>query len=104
MVLDLGVSNLPMWLFMAVHLTALAAAAYFASKSFTQDRRSFAWGFTLYAIAEVLYMGYHVGVTTFLLSHTLAEALDLVAFVLVFLGVGQTVAQRRSAAHPSASR
>lgn len=102
MVLDLGVSNIPMPVFMAVHLSALAVALYLASRSFSGPAGStFGWAFSLFAVAEVLYMGYHVGITTFLLSHTLAEVLDLVAFILAFVGASQSVLSRRGAATPA---
>jgi hypothetical protein len=96
MVLDLGVSNLPMTVFMIVHLTGFAIGAYLAYKSFNRGASLFGWGFALYAVAEVLYMGYHMEITTFLLSHTLAEVCDLVAFILVFAGAAQTATQRRA--------
>lgn len=98
MVLDLGISQLPMWLFMVVHLTAFALGAYFAYRAFGLNRTAFGWGFSLYALAEVLYMGYHLGISTFLLSHTLAEVANLVAFALIFTGIVQTATQPRAAA------
>jgi hypothetical protein len=104
MVLDFGVSSIPMHVFMAVHLAGLAIGVALAYKAFGASRAAFGWAFSLYALAEILYMGYHVGVTTFLLSHTLAEVLDLVAFILVFAGIAQDVSQRRAAPAPSASR
>lgn len=90
MVLDLGVSSIPMPVFMAVHLTALAVAAVLAVRSAARGApAALRTAFVLFAAAEVAYMGYHLEVTTFLLSHTVAEALDLVAFVLAFVGFGQ---------------
>lgn len=102
MVLDLGVSNIPMPVFMLVHLSALAIGATLAYKAFgAANGRLFGWAFSLFAVAEVLYMGYHLGVTTFLLSHTLAEVLDLVAFILAFVGASQNVLHRRAAGTPA---
>ena len=102
MVLDLGVSSIPMPVFMAVHLTAFAIGATLAYKAFHgESGRLFGWAFSLFAVAEVLYMGYHLGVTTFLLSHTLAEVLVLVAFVLAFLGASQNVLHRRATGTPA---
>ena len=98
MVLDLGVSNIPMPVFMLVHLSGFAIGAYLARKSFAgQNGRLFGWAFSLFAVAELLYMGYHLSITTFLLSHTLAEVLDLVAFILAFVGASQNVLARRPA-------
>lgn len=95
--IDLGVSNLPMWLFMVVHVTAFAVGAYFAYRAFDRDRAAFGWGFSLYAVAEILYMGYHLGISTFLLSHTLAEVMNLAAFALIFTGFIQAATERRPA-------
>jgi hypothetical protein len=46
-------------------------------------------------------MTYHLDWTVFLFAHTIAEVLDLVAFVLVFVGAVQTSVIRAStrAAH-----
>lgn len=100
MVLDLGVSNIPMPVFMIVHLAGFAIGATLAYKAFNgENGRLFGWAFSLFAVAEVLYMGYHLTITTFLLSHTLAEVLDLVAFILAFVGASQNVLHRRAAAN-----
>lgn len=101
MVLDLGVSNLPMTVFMIVHLAGFAIGAYLTYRSINRGANLFAWGFSLYALAEVLYMGYHLEISTFLLSHTLAEVCDLVGFILVFAGAAQTATQRRAKAEPT---
>lgn len=99
MVLDFGVSSIPMPVFMAVHLAGFAIGASLAYKSFGAGAsgRLFGWAFTLFAIAEILYMGYHLSITTFLLSHTLAEVLDLVAFITAFVGASQRVRAPRAA-------
>jgi len=47
-------------------------------------------------------MTHHLDWTVFLFAHTIAEVLDLVAFILVFVGAVQPVLQRgatRAAAH-----
>src|SRR5687768_10891421 len=96
MVLDLGVSSIPMPVFMIVHLAGFSIGAALAYKAFgSANGHLFGWAFSLFAIAEVLYMGYHLGITTFLLSHTLAEVLDLVAFILAFVGASQNVLHAR---------
>ena len=48
--------------------------------------RLLGWGFSLFALAEISYMTYHLDWTVFLFAHTISEVLDLVAFVLVFVG------------------
>jgi hypothetical protein len=78
-------NQLPPAFFLVVHLVAFVAAAYFASRAFAADIRPLAWGFVLYAIAEISYMTYHLDWTVFLFAHTISEVLDLVAFVLVFV-------------------
>lgn len=95
MVFDFGVSNIPMPFFMIVHLAGFAIGAFLAYKSFDRNASKFGWAFSFYAIAEVLYMGYHLEVSTFLLSHTLAEVCDLVAFILAFAGASESVVQRK---------
>ena len=83
--------------FLVVHLAAFVIGAYFASRAFSAGTRSLGWGFTLFAIAEIVYMTYHLDWTVFLFAHTIAEVLDLGAFVLVFVGAVQTAAARLSA-------
>lgn len=83
--------------FLVVHLVAFLIGVYFARQSFGADERFFGWGFTLYAIAEVIYMTYHLDWTVFLFAHTIAEVLDLVAFVLIFLAIAQGVQSRLKA-------
>lgn len=99
MVLDLGVSSIPMEVFMAVHITAFLVAIALASRAASlrapQALRS---AFVLFAAAELLYMGYHLEITTFLLSHTLAEALDLAAFILAMVGYSRHAQKHRNAA------
>ncbi len=93
------INQLPPAFFIAVHLVAFLVGAYFASRAFGADAGLFGWGFTAYAVAELVYMTYHVNWTVFLFAHTIAEVLDLVAFVLVFAGAAQTfLAGRREAA------
>ena len=67
--------------FLVVHLAAFLIGAFFASRAFSVGSSRLGWGFTLFAIAEML---------------------DLVAFILVFVGAVQPVLQRgatRAAAH-----
>jgi hypothetical protein len=104
MVLDFGVSNIPMPVFMVVHIVGFLIGAYLAWRSFGGGLPTFGWAFVLYAVAEVLYMGYHLDISTFLLSHTLAEVCDLVAFILAFVGVSQNVLHRRAATTSTTTR
>ena len=54
-----------------------------------------------FAVAEIVHMTYHLDWTVFLFAHTIAEVLDLMAFILVFVGAVQTSVARAStrAAH-----
>ncbi len=80
---------IPPAVFILIHLVAFAIGAYFANKSFAAGARSLAWGFTLYALAEIVYMTYHLDWTVFLFAHTIAEVLDLLAFILAFSAVAK---------------
>lgn len=82
-------NQLPPAFFLLVHLTAFIIGAYFAYRSFGANARALGWGFTLYALAEISYMTYHLDWTVFLFAHTISEVLDLVGFILIFAGVAQ---------------
>ncbi len=85
------VNSLPPAFFIVVHLVAFVIGAYFAYRAFEAEGQLLGWGFTLYAIAELVYMTYHLDWTVFLFAHTIAEVLDLIAFVAVFAGAAQRV-------------
>ena len=94
------VNELPTGFFLAVHVAAFAVGAGFAWLASTRERNLLAGGFALYAVAELVYMTYHLDWTVFLFAHTVAEVLDLAAFVLVFAGAVYA-AVRRPALEPS---
>jgi hypothetical protein len=81
------INAFPWWFFLLVHVALFAVGAYFAYRSFEGGNRGFGWGFTLFALAEVSYMTYHVNVTQFLFAHTVSEVLDGLAFVVVFVAL-----------------
>ena len=91
------VNVFPPAFFLAVHLAAFAIGAYFAYRSFGVGAGLLGWGFSLFAIAEMVYMTYHLDWTVFLFAHTIAEVLDLGAFILVFAAAAQTVLSGRRA-------
>jgi hypothetical protein len=91
----------PPAVFLVVHLVAFLVGAFFAYRSFNAGARLLGWGFTLYALAEIIYMTYHLDWTVFLFAHTIAEVFDLVGFALIFVGATQTVAGLRRAAATS---
>jgi hypothetical protein len=91
------VNFLPPAFFLLVHLVAFLIGAYFASQAFAAAARPLGWAFTLFAIAEIVYMTYHLDWTVFLFAHTIAEVLDLAAFILVFVGAAQPIVARAKA-------
>jgi hypothetical protein len=95
------INQIPPFVFMIIHLTAFLIGAYLAYRSFEANASLLGWGFTLYALAEISYMTYHLDWTIFLFAHTISEVLDLGAFVLVFAGAAQQVGVRLRA--PSAT-
>ena len=90
------VNELPTEFFMAVHIAAFAIGAGFAWLAFKREQSLLATAFTLFAAAELTYMTYHLDWTVFLFAHTIAEVLDLGAFVLVFFGAVYQVAFARA--------
>lgn len=91
------VNQIPPPVFLAIHLTAFVIGAYFAWRSFGTGATGVGWAFALFALAEVSYMTYHLDATTFLFAHTIAEVLDLVAFIIVFVSTAQKVVAPRAA-------
>ena len=73
------------YLFLIIHIVLFAIGVYLAARAFQQDKPTFGWGFSLFALAEIVYMTYHVNLTVFLLAHTIAEVLDAVAFITLFV-------------------
>jgi hypothetical protein len=78
------VNDLPTGFFLTVHIAAFAIGAGFAWTAFKRELPLLGVAFTLFALAEITYMTYHLDWTVFLFAHTISEVLDLVAFVLVF--------------------
>lgn len=78
------INQFPWGFFLAVHVVLFAAGAYFALRSFDADRTLFGAGFSLFALAELVYLTYHINITQFLFAHTIAEVLDALAFVTLF--------------------
>jgi hypothetical protein len=92
------INDLPTTFFMVVHIAAFAIGAGFAWLAFRRDLSLLGTAFSLFAVAELTYMTYHLDWTVFLFAHTIAEVLDLAAFVLVFAAaVWQVVDVRRPA-------
>ena len=79
-----SVNELPTGFFLVVHIAAFTVGAGFAWVAFRRELTLLASAFSLFAAAELVYMTYHLDWTVFLFAHTIAEVLDLGAFVLVF--------------------
>ena len=83
------VNELPWGFFLIVHIALFAVGAFFALRAFESDASTLGSGFALFAVAEIVYMTYHVNITQFLFAHTVAEVLNGLAFVSVFVGAIQ---------------
>jgi hypothetical protein len=88
------VNELPTGFFLIVHIAAFAIGAGFAWVAFKRELSLLAAGFSLFAVAELTYMTYHLDWTVFLFAHTIAEVLDLAAFVCVFAGAVYSTVRR----------
>ena len=91
------VNQIPPIGFLIVHIVLFAFGAYFAWRSFGSGATTLGWAFSLFALAEVSYMTYHLDWTVFLFAHTISEVLDLFAFILVFASATRTVLTRSTA-------
>ena len=78
------INAVPMPVFLVIHGAALLIGLFFASKAFGAGNGRLGGAFLLYAVAELLYLTYHLDWTVILFAHTLAEVCDLVAVILVF--------------------
>lgn len=85
------VNVLPPAVFLVVHIALFLVGAYLAWRSFGANASTMGWGFALFALAEVIYMTYHLDITVFLFAHTLAEVCDVLGFILVFAGATRQV-------------
>jgi hypothetical protein len=88
------INDLPTGFFLVVHVTAFIIGAGFAWVAYKRELSLLGWAFSLFAAAELVYMTYHLDWTVFLFAHTIAEVLDLAAFVLVFAGAVYSVVRR----------
>ena len=89
------INDLPTGFFLVVHIAAFAIGAGFAWVAFKRELSLLAAAFSLFALAELTYMTYHLDWTVFLFAHTISEVLDLAAFGLVFLGAVLEVSRAR---------
>ena len=97
------INDLPWGFFLIVHIALFAVGAFFALRAFESGAGAMGWGFGLFALAEICYMTYHVNITQFLFSHTIAEVLDGLAFTALFVGAVQKGVVRLSDRGPDSS-
>jgi len=88
------INELPTGFFLTVHIAAFAIGAGFAWLAFKRELALLGAAFSLFAVAELTYMTYHLDWTVFLFAHTIAEVLDLVAFVCVFAAAVYSTVRR----------
>jgi hypothetical protein len=96
------VNQIPVPVFLLIHIVAFIIGAYFAWRSFGAGSTVLGSAFSLFALAEISYMTYHLDWTVFLFAHTISEVLDLVAFILVFAAATQRALNANTS--PAASR
>jgi hypothetical protein len=89
------VNNIPPIGFLAIHVVLFLVGSYFAWRSFGAGASTLGWAFSLFALAEISYMTYHLNWTVFLFAHTISEVLDLLAFVLVFVAASRSALSRQ---------
>jgi hypothetical protein len=80
------INRVPWGFFMVVHVALFALAVVFALRMFQDGRDIFGWGFSLFSLAELSYMTYHVNITLFLFAHTISEVLVLGGLGTLFVG------------------
>ena len=85
------VNQVPPIGFLAIHVALFAFGAFFAWRSFGAGGSTLGWAFSLFALAELVYMTYHLDWTTFLFAHTISEVLDVAAFALVFVAATRSM-------------
>ncbi|HSL34580.1 MAG TPA: hypothetical protein VK871_13075 [Candidatus Limnocylindrales bacterium] len=90
------INSIPPLGFLVVHIALFAAGSYFAWRSFGSGATTLGLAFALFALAEIVYMTYHLDWTVFLFAHTIAEVLDLAAFALVFVAATRSILGRSS--------
>jgi hypothetical protein len=77
------INAVPQWFFLLVHIVIFLVALVFGIRAFGAGEPGFGWGFTLFALAEVSYLTYHVNLTLFLLAHTVSEVLVVLGILLI---------------------
>jgi uncharacterized membrane protein YhaH (DUF805 family) len=77
------INSIPQWFFLLVHVAIFLVALVIAVRAFRAGASPAGWGLTLFALAEVSYLTYHVNITLFLLAHTISEVFVLLGILLL---------------------
>ncbi len=91
------INELPTGFFLVVHVAGFAIGAGFAWLAFKRELTLLGSAFSLFALAELVYMTYHLDWTVFLFAHTISEVLNLVGYGLIFAGASQSILRTRRA-------
>ena len=84
------INAVPTPVFVIVHVAFGSIGVMLWRKAKAAGNPVVARGFLLYVVSEILYLVYHLDITTFLFAHTLAE----VCVVLAILSIGMGMAAR----------
>jgi hypothetical protein len=98
------INDIPQWFFLLVHVAIFLVALVFAIRAFGGGESGFGWGFSLFALAEVSYLTYHVNLTLFLFAHTISEVLVLVGILLLAGSAARKLYRPRGAAREDVRR
>ena len=75
---------MPHWAFIIIHSLLIVVGFWLARKTKLN-------GFLLFVLAELSYITYHLGLTHFLFAHIIAEVCDVLALVVIAIGLGKRV-------------
>lgn len=78
------INFVPPWGFLLIHIALFGVGAFMAQRAFAAEQSGPGAGFSLFCLAEISYMTYHLDWTTFLFAHTISEVLMAAAFVTIF--------------------
>ena len=81
------INAIPGPVFILIHVVLALLGVWLWRKAMGAGNAGAARGFMLFVIAELLYITYHLDVTTFLFAHTLAEVCDALGFLSIGLSL-----------------
>ncbi|MDQ3991054.1 MAG: hypothetical protein M3245_01920 [Actinomycetota bacterium] len=89
------INDIPQWFFLLVHVAIFLVALVLGIRAFGAAQSGFGWGFTLFAVAELSYLTYHLNVTLFLFAHTISEVLVLAGILVLGASAARGYARSR---------